>query len=253
MPPAAAFSVRPGKDCACSESGALPASQGGRPLPESGFLADSPCSARLVRRASSCSLAGAEDGQSSAATFGAREERPRRSTLPTREGLPLKDFSAFLQYIRALASAIASSRHDNAELQHSTALYWCSSRQEALSFHEAGGRQQGRLWASSQLQHAGRLQGSQPENVCRAHFCRGEGVAALDLSSILKGPGVRGVPCAAASAAAAGAGDGCEGGREASLTLCKAPAANAMPQVGMTCRIILLLTVVHPLEQLLGL
>ena len=93
-------------------------------------------------------------------------------------------------------------------------------------------------------------------SVCRAHFCRGEGVATLDLISILKGPGVCGVPCAAASVAAAGAGDGCEGGRAASLTLCKAPAANTMSQVYMAsaeCRICLLHIVIHLLQQLLGL
>ena len=83
-------------------------------------------------------------------------------------------------------------------------------------------------------------------------------MATLDLISILKGPGVRGVPCAAASAAAAsaGAGDGCKGGREASLTLCKAPAADAMPQVYMAvaeCRNCLLEIVVHLLQQLRGL
>ena len=125
---------------------------------------------------------------------------------------------------------------------------------QAEDFPAAGSKQQGRLWASGQLQSVSRLQGIQPESVCRAHFCRGEGVAALDLSSILKGPGVRGVPCAAASAAAAGAGDGCEVSRAASLTLCKAPAANAMPQVYMICRSLSSLqAVVRFLQQLLGL
>lgn len=147
-------STRSGKDCACSAVVcATPASQGGRLLPASGLLADSSCVARLAPRTGSCSPAGNEDGASSPAPLGAREERPRRSTLPTMEGLPLKDLSAFLQigaasskmHIRALASSTAPARHVISTRQHSTALYWWCSRQEASlqqgSDSRAGSRQ----------------------------------------------------------------------------------------------------------------
>ena len=150
------------------------------------------------------------------------------------EGLPLKDLSAFLQ-IRAASSHV----HIRAlYLQHCEGMTVQSC---SIALHHTGAAA-GERPPCSRGQAAGQALGKQPaathrqteeiqpKSVCRAYFCTGEGVATLDLSSILKGPGVRGVPCTAA----AGGGDGCEGGREASLTLCKAPAADAMPQVYMT-------------------